>query len=195
VTTSVHRINGPLLKHVPPRPLPPWLIADLIGDQLAERPLRSYIDPLLICGMVAAIALALLSAPIILSWLLALVMGVRLGMIVWEFLGRSLIDLRLLRYGVLLRAHVLRARPARTMTGTPNGAYLDCVMPFAKGRTSVGSVWLSDSEEAERLAEQGRVQVICLPRAPGTWRLLEGKCAEFRYDLSEENRPVIDKDI
>jgi hypothetical protein len=195
VTTSAQRITGPLLNHLPPRPLPPWLIADLIGDQLAERPLRAYIDPLLICGIVAAVALTLLRAPLWLSWMLALLMGVRLGMIVWEFLGRSLIDLRLLRYGVLVRALVLRSRPARTITGTVSGAYLDCVMPLAKGRTSVGSVWLSDLEEAERLAAQGRVQVICLPRAPGTWRLLEGKCAEFRYDLSEENRVVIDKDL
>jgi hypothetical protein len=195
VTSSAHRIDGPLLQRLPPRPLPLWVIADLIGDQLAERPLRSYIDPLLICGLVAAVALALLRAPIWLSWGLALLMGVRLGMIAWEFLGRSLLDFQLLRYGILVRAHVLRSRANKTISGLIHGAYLDCVIPVGRGRTSVGSVWLSDVQEADRLAMQGRVQVICLPKAPGTWRLLEGKCAEFRYELSEENRPIIDKDF
>ncbi len=195
MTSSAHRIDGPLLQRLPPRPLPLWLIADLIGDQLAERPLRSYIDPLLICGLVAAVALALLRAPIWLSWVLALLMGVRLGMIAWEFLGRSLLDFQLLRYGILVRAHVLRSRPNKAISGLIHGAYLDCVIPVGRGRTSVGSVWLSDLQEADRLAAQGRVQVICLPKAPGTWRLLEGKCAEFRYELSKENRPVIDKDF
>lgn len=193
--TSIQRIDIPSLKHLPPRPLPPWLIADLVGDQLAQRPLRDYIDPLLICGILAAVALALLPAPIWLSWLLALLMGIRLGMIVWELLERSLVDFRLLRHGLLMRAHVLRIRLARRGPGFIDGAYLDCVVPIAKGRTSVGSVWLSDVQEAERLALQGRVQVLCLPRAPGTWRLLEGKCADFRYELSEEDRPVIDKDF
>jgi hypothetical protein len=182
VAGTAHRIDRSLLKHDPPRPLPPWLIADLLGDQLVERPWRSYLDPLLISGLCVALVLAVLRVPVLLSWSLALLLAVRLSMLAWEFLGPALADIRLLRYGLIVRAHVLRMRPNDLPNGETQGAYLDCVMPISKRRSSVGSVWLSDLEEAARLAGQGRVQVICLPRSPGTWRLLEGKSAESRYE-------------
>lgn len=194
MTSSVHRFNNVIEDHEPPRPLSASLIADLVGDQLAERPLSAYIDPLLLCGIVAAIALVLLRAPVWLSWLLVFVLGIRLVLTIWALLGRSLIDLRLLRHGMVVRAHILRVRAARTLSGNINGAYIDCVMPISRGRTSVGSAWLPDISEAERLAAQGRVEVICLPRWPGTWRLLEGKVSEASYDLSD-NRPVIDNEF
>jgi hypothetical protein len=46
----------------------------------------------------------------------------------------------------------------------------------------VGSIWVADGIEAARLARQGRVEVICLPRTPGTWRLIEEIRSDVRYD-------------
>ena len=92
------------------------------------------------------------------------------------------LGLRLLRDGLTIRAHVMRLRPHRTMTGEINGALLDCVIPVAPRRTYMGSIWLSEGAEALRLSRQGRVQVLCLPRAPGTWRVIEEVKASIRYD-------------
>jgi hypothetical protein len=61
-------------------------------------------------------------------------------------------------------------------------------MPVSAARASVGSVWLASLAEAERLLRQGSVRVICLPRAPGTWRLLEGQGSEQRYEPEPSGR-------
>ena len=171
--TTTRQIDDTLLQHAPPRSLPPWLIADLIGDKLADRPLISYFDPLLVSGVMAALALVLLHAPLWLSWLVALLMAVRLGSIVWDLLNDAWEDMRLLRHGMIVQARVLRVRQCRITSGDLCGAYLDCALPISPHRTSVGSVWFADAEEAIHLAQGGRVQALCLPRAPGTWRLLE----------------------
>ncbi len=91
-------------------------------------------------------------------------------------------DLLLLRKGLRLRAHVLRMRPHRNVMGEIDGALLDCAIVVAPRRTYVGSIWIADGIEAARLARQGRVEVICLPRTPGTWRLIEEIRSDVRYD-------------
>ena len=66
--------------------------------------------------------------------------------------------------------------------GTIDGALLDCAIPVAPRRTYVGSIWLANGAEAQRLKHQGRVEVICLPRTPGTWRVIEDVKSDIRYD-------------
>jgi len=106
----------------------------------------------------------------------------RTGRGAWQVWRRARDDLSLLRDGLTLRAHVLRMRPHRDTTGEIDGALLDCAIPVAQRRTYVGSIWLSDGIEAARLARQGRVAVICLPRTPGTWRVIEEIKADVRYE-------------
>lgn len=178
------QIDRALLAHEPPRPLPPTLLADLVGDRLLATPLRAYVDWPLLGGIALALALALLRTPLWLSWALALALALRLAWLAWRFLGPALADARLLRNGVVLAAQVRRLRAAGTPGDAAGGAYLDCAMSISASRTAVGSVWLASIAEAERLVLKGQVRVICLPRAPGTWRLLEGGGSEQRYGPS-----------
>jgi hypothetical protein len=184
VTTQLPQIDQALLGHEPPRPLPPTLLADLLGDRLLATPLRAYLDPTLVAGIVAALGLALLRTPLWLSWLVALVVALRLVLLAWRFLGPALSDAHLLRNGVVVAAQVRRLRVGGSPGEAHGGAYLDCTMPISPARTAVGSVWLASRAEAERLLAEGQVRVICLPRAPGTWRLLDGRSFEQRYETS-----------
>ncbi|HRC77881.1 MAG TPA: hypothetical protein PLO33_19510, partial [Kouleothrix sp.] len=108
--------------------------------------------------------------------------AIQLGLAFRRIWRRVHDDLTLLRNGLTIRAHVLRLRPHRAPTGELEGALLDCAIPVAPRRTYMGSIWLSDGEEARRLANQGRLAVLCLPRTPGTWRILETINADVRYD-------------
>jgi hypothetical protein len=110
------------------------------------------------------------------------VIVIRLLMNVWITWRRAREDLALLREGLTIRAHVLGLRPYRTTLGAIDGALLDCAIPVAPRRTYVGSIWLSDGNEALRLARQGRIEVLCLPRTPGTWRVIESVKTDIRYD-------------
>ena len=66
--------------------------------------------------------------------------------------------------------------------GEIDGALLACAIPVKPARTYVGSIWLADGHEALRLMHQGQLDVICLPRAPGTWRVIEPVQSQIRYD-------------
>jgi hypothetical protein len=79
-------------------------------------------------------------------------------------------------------AHVMGVRTCRDAGGATSGAYVDCVIPIARRRTSVGSVWMPDVSEAIRIGQAGRLNVICLPRSPGAWRLREGAGQHLRYE-------------
>jgi len=177
------QVSATYLEQAPPRPLPDAVILmNLIGDYLFERPNKPFLDPLLITSIVALVALTLLRANPLLWYAALLIVIVRLVMetrLVWRHIGD---DLALLRKGLILRAHVLRLRPHRTTTGEIDGALLDCAIRVAPRRTYVGSVWLADGTEAQRLVRQGRITVICLPRTPGTWRIIETVASEVRYE-------------
>jgi hypothetical protein len=84
----------------------------------------------------------------------------------------------------MVRAHILRMRPHRTILGEIEGANLDCAIAVAPRRTYIGSIWLSDGAEAVQVTQRSRILVICLPRAPGTWRVVEDLHSEVRYDRS-----------
>lgn len=170
------------LNQAPPRPLPPVVMLNLLGDYTFERPISAFLDPLLIIGLVALVALIALRANSLLWFIPLLVIVVRLAMGAWRVWRRTRADVWLLREGLLLRAHVLRMRPHRDTQGEIDGALLDCAIPIAPRRAHVGSIWLSDGVEAARLARLGRVQVLCLPRTPGTWRIIEDIKADVRYE-------------
>lgn len=175
-------VERDLLQGEPPRRLPLLFVPNLLGEYLLERPLISYFDPLLLGGLVAALALALLQVGPLLWLLLGAILAVRLGIAAWRIGRRVAEDRALLRYGIVIYAHILEMRPSRDSAGQIDGAYLDCAIPVGRRRTSVGSVWMPDAAEAARLGRLGRVLVICLPRAPGAWRLLEYKSSALRYE-------------
>lgn len=155
----------------PPRRLPPFFVPNLIGEYLLERPLAAYLSPLVILCLGATAALAALRAPAPLILLPLLVIALRLLRPVLRLLRDVREDYILIRDGVLVTAHVLGARACRDQAGNPAGVFLDCAVPLTMQRTSVGSVWIADTSEAMRLSAAGQLTVICLPRAPGSWRL------------------------
>ncbi len=180
-------VDRTLFQCEPPRRLPFLFIPNLLGEYLLERPLSAYLDPIMVGICVAAIAMALLQVNGLLWLVLILIFTLRLLLAAWT-IGRAVYDDRaLLKYGKVLHAHILGMRPHRDLNGEINGAYLDCAIPVGQRRTSVGSVWLPDPAEAARLAQHGRVPVICLARVPGTWRLLDYKYQGVRYEPVREN--------
>ena len=176
------QVDATYLEQAPPRPIPPGVVLNLLSDHIFERPLRSWLNPLLLTGVVVLIVLFVLRASPVLRLLpSALIIGWMLieARQIWR---QTQEDMALLRDGLMIRAHVLRLRPHCATSGAIEGAMLDCAIPIAPRRTYVGSIWLSNGAEATRLASQGRVEVICLPRTPGTWRVIEDVKSDIRYD-------------
>jgi hypothetical protein len=176
------QVDSAYLHQTPPRPLHFSVVLNLLNDHLFERPLKTFLDPLVIIGVVLLIVLVALRASPALRLVPMLLIVLRLAIdarVIWR---RVSDDLALLRKGLIIRAHVLGLRPHRTTLGEIDGALLDCAIPVAPRRTYVGSIWLADGAEALRLARQGRVEVLCLPRTPGTWRVIEDVQSDIRYD-------------
>lgn len=165
-----------MLERPPPRRLPLFFLPNLIGEYLLERPIHSYLDLVVLICLVGAIALTALGAHPLIGMALATLAGVRLLRPCLRIYRDVREDYHLLRDGLLVTAHVIGVRPCR------QGAYLDCAIPITRQRTSVGSVWLPDASEALRLSAVGRLPVICLARAPGTWRLRVGNSPHLRYE-------------
>jgi hypothetical protein len=176
------QVDANYLEQAPPRPIRPVVVLNLLGDHIFERPASAFLDPLLIVGVVTLVGMIALHAHRLL-WLAALLLiFVRVGIGAYRVWRRAWDDLLLLRKGLKLRAHVLRMRPHRNTIGEIDGALLDCAIVVAPRRTYVGSIWIADGLEAARLASQGRVEVICLPRTPGTWRIIEEVKSDVRYE-------------
>jgi hypothetical protein len=157
-------------------------MANLLSDHIFERPLKAFLDPLIIASIITLLVLFALRASTAVRLVPVLLIVIRL-LISARYLWRHVSDdLALLRNGLTVRAHVLGLRPHRTTMGAIDGALLDCAIPVAPRRTYVGSIWLASGAEALRLKRQGRVEVICLPRTPGTWRVIEDVKSDIRYD-------------
>lgn len=158
------------LERPPPRRLPAFLLPNLIGEHLLARPLWAYFSPFVILCTVAAVALAVLGAPPATTLGLLALIGLRLlrpGLRLFRDVHE---DYLLLRYGVVITAHVIGLRGCLGQGGITMGAYLDVAIPLTRQRTSVGSVWMADAGEALRLSAAGKLTVLCLPQAPGAWR-------------------------
>jgi hypothetical protein len=176
------QVDANYLEQSPPRPLPPVVALNLFGDYIFERPATTFLDPLFLVSVVTLIGMIGLNVSRIFWFVPLLIIMMRLGLGAYRAGRRTWDDLLLLRKGLRLRAHVLRMRPHRNVLGEIDGALLDCAIVVAPRRTYVGSIWVADGIEAARLARQGRVEVICLPRTPGTWRLIEEIRSDVRYD-------------
>lgn len=175
-------VDDAFLQQNTPRPIPPMLLAEIFFSYVFERPSRTMLHPLFIINSAALIATLVLGLPLyVLVLPLAVIMGMlllggyRVGRRVWN-------NLRLLRHGLILRAHIRKLRPNRTLMGQIDGAVLDCAIVVAPRRTYIGSIWIADGNEALRLLHQGRLQVLCLPYAPGTWRVVEQVHSELSYE-------------
>jgi hypothetical protein len=176
------QVDANYLEQAPPRPIRPVVVLNLLGDHFFARPVLAFLDPLLLIGLVTLLGLIGLRANRIL-WLAPLLLILaRLGLGAYRVWRRTWDDLLLLRKGLKLRAHILRMRRHRNTLGEIDGALLDCAIVVAPRRTYVGSIWIADGLEAVRLANQGRVEVICLPRTPGTWRIIEDVKSDVRYE-------------
>ena len=177
-----HYVDAAYLQQNTPRPLAAEVALNLLGDHVLARPARAMLNPLFVIGFAALCVLIVIKAP---NYYLALPLGLVVGMLLtnaYRVGMRAWADLRLLRDGVVVRAHILKLRPNRTLMGEIEGALLDCAIVLTPRRTYVGSLWVADGNEALRLLRQGRLEVLCLPRTPGTWRILEPIRSEIRYD-------------
>jgi hypothetical protein len=176
------QVDAAYLQQSPPRKLSPAVMVNLFSDHVFERPLKAFLDPLIIAGIITLLVLFALRASTAIRLVPVLIIVIRL-LISARHLWRNVRDdLALLRNGLTVRAHVLGLRAHRTTMGVIDGALLDCAIPVAPRRTYVGSIWLANGAEALRLKRQGRIEVICLPRTPGTWRVIEDVKSDIRYD-------------
>jgi hypothetical protein len=176
------QVDAAYLQQPPPRPLSPAIMANLLSDHVFERPLKAFFDPLIIASIVTIVLLFALRTSTTIRLVPVLVIIIRLLLNARHLWRHVSDDLALLRNGLTVRAHVLGLRPHRTTLGAIDGALLDCAIPVAPRRTYVGSIWMANGAEALRLKRQGRVEVICLPRTPGTWRVIEDVKSDIRYD-------------
>ena len=184
------QVDAAYLQKPPPRSLTPTMIANLLSDHIFERSLKVFLDPVIIAAIIALIILFALRASTAIRLVPVLLIVIRLLISVGYLWRRVSDDLALLRNGLTVRAHVLGLRAHRTTMGAINGALLDCAIPVAPRRTYVGSIWLANGAEAQRLKHQGRVEVICLPRTPGTWRVIEDVKSDIRYDRIGASQPL-----
>jgi hypothetical protein len=172
-------VDDTLLEQRPPRRLPAMFLPNLIGEYLLERAGRAARDAILLfCVVIGGPPLAWL--------LLALLLAMRLGGPLMKLSRSVREDYLLLRHGEVVQAHILGVRPCRDAAGNPAGAYLDCVIPVTRKRSSVGSVWMPDTADALRIGAVGRIPVVCLARAPGAWRLRDGDGPHLRYEPARQ---------
>jgi hypothetical protein len=176
------RVSHTYFELAAPRPFPVDALPDLILDYLVRPGLRLLLDPMVFAGLIGVLLFPILKLPwwwlaclcvIVLLWVRGKIMRV---------IQRIRDEIALLQHGLIVRAHVLRFRPHRTLMGEIDGARIDCAIAVAPRRTYIGSIWLSDGAEAVQIAESRRLLVICLPRTPGTWRVVEDLRSEVRYD-------------
>jgi hypothetical protein len=176
------QVDAAYLEQPPPRPIPFQLGLNILSDHIFARPLGALVTPVTLAGVLALLALFALGASPAVRLIPVAVILARLAIEARRIWRHTRDDLALLRSGLTIRAHVLHMRPHRATTGEIDGALLDCAIPVAPRRTYMGSIWLADGAEAIRLKNQGRIEVICLPRTPGTWRVIETVSTEIRYD-------------
>ncbi|MEM8530573.1 MAG: hypothetical protein AAGF95_07010 [Chloroflexota bacterium] len=180
-------IDNIYLQQTPPRPLPYMVVLRLCGKHILTRPITTIFNPWLIVNVLVVVILIVLEIHVIL-WLIPLILLLtQIGFRSYYLNRHIAVDIALLRKGIVIRAHVLKLRAHRTLTGEIDGALLDCAIPVTPHRTHIGSIWIADGGEALRLAHKGRVQVVCLPHSPGTWRVVEEIQSEVRYERMGTN--------
>lgn len=173
----VDLVEPALFQQEPPRPLPLFFRANLLGEYLLELPWRVYLDVPILAGVSALIALRILDIAL-LPGLVVIVLASRIGWAIWRLFSKVHHDSRMIRYGSILPVEIIAIKAC---TNRP-GVMVHCRLPIHASRQSVGSIYLPDQSQAERLAESNDLRAICLPRAPGTWRLLNVELPGMRYE-------------
>jgi hypothetical protein len=184
------RVSPDYLELEPPRPFPSDALPDLAIDHLVRPALRQLLNPLTGIAMVVLVLVVIFQPRWYLLLPIILLIGVRAWPGTLRVIQQMSDEISLLRYGLIVRAHVLRIRPHRTILGEIDGAHLDCAIAVAPRRTYIGSVWLSDGAEAVQIARNGRVLVLCLPRTPGSWRVVEALQSDIQYDRMGPMQPI-----
>src|SRR6476661_2192626 len=111
------QVDAAYLEQAPPRPLQPTVILNLFNDHIFDRPLQTFLDPVLIASVIVLILLFVMRSSTILRLAPLLLIIVRLiinARRIWRLASE---DLALLRDGLTIRAHVLSLRPHRTTMG------------------------------------------------------------------------------
>jgi hypothetical protein len=176
------RVSHTYLGIAPPRPFPQEALPDMLIDYILRPAFRKLIDPVIALGILILIGFSAFGVAHTFGWAIGFLILVRVWREVRFTIRRVREELTLLRYGQLVRAHVLQMRPYRSELGEIDGAIFDCAIAVAPRRTYVGNFWLSDGAEAVEIAKTGHITVICLPATPGTWRVIEDLRSEIRYD-------------
>lgn len=171
---DIQKQNRALLATEPPRSIPLRVLLDMVRSHPDTQPFSTAFDPMLIAGLIAGLSLACLRIP---PLVLALPFGLAFSRLGWHILRveeHTRKQYALLKYGKVAHATVIGIRPAHhPQHNGRDGVYLDCLVVAEQRRLAAGSVWFATYDEAERLMEQGHVQVLCLTHSPGTWYLLE----------------------
>lgn len=170
-------VESATLAQAPPRRLSGYFLPNLLGEYLLERPRTDYLDPFVIICLIVALTLTALGVAPLVRLALAALIGVRMLGPCLRLYQNVREDYMLVRHGIVINAHVIGLRPCQRATGDPQGAYLDCAIPITRQR---GLNW-QRTDEAVRISTAGRSAVICLTRAPGTWRLRYDDGPHLRY--------------
>jgi hypothetical protein len=182
---ATEHVDAEYLALPAPRPFPLAALPGVIIGCLLERRVRALLDPVLLAALAALLLLVFLRANWLLLVLPLAVVGARLWRELRWLVARLHDEIALLRNGRLVPAHILKHRPYRNTLGEIDGVMLYCEILVAPRRTYIGSVWLSDAGEGLKLVKAGRADVLCLPHAPGTWRIAEPLYSQMRYDIKE----------
>jgi hypothetical protein len=184
-------IDANLLRAAPPRAVPLTTVLALVGQRLAGMASRILLDPLLLLCLGGVVVVFVLGMPTI-ALLLLIALLIRTW-VRWRPIIRQIgEEVLLLRHGQIVRAYVLKAQVVRTLQGEVDGVCLECAIPLTERRTHIGSVWLADGVAALALARRGRVLVLALPGAPGSWRLLEGGYSRPVCGVERAGRSIFD---
>ncbi len=118
------QVDADYLEQPPPRPLPPVVALNLIGDYIFERPSSTFLDPLLLISVVTLAGMIALHANRLFWFAPVLLITARVIVGAYRIARRTWDDLLLLRKGLRLRAHVARsssrrAAPTSAASGSP----------------------------------------------------------------------------
>jgi hypothetical protein len=178
----IERVNPAYFDLATPRPFPYEALPNLVIDHLLRPAARRLLAPVIVIGIVLIVVAQALRLPWYVGALAYVLVASQLLRGIERAVQRMRDELALMRYGLAVSAHVLRLRPYRTVLGELDGARLECAIAVAPRRTYIGSIWLSDGAEAVEIMAAGRLRVICLPRTPGAWRVIDPLRSEIRYD-------------
>lgn len=174
VSFPFEKVNRTLLKTDPPRTLPVPLVLSLVWFSLRKHPFGfPYLLPLLIGGLMA-VGLLKWSHAGQATWnMMLMLLTSAFGVAVWRIRQQFRTDMDVLVHGRVVSAQVIQVRPDVNEHGQRQGTFIDLLIPVESQRISAGSFWIPDESESARLKDRTHILVICLPRVPGTWYLLE----------------------